>query len=378
MSAAAGTQVAYVQLRPGDPAPWFRQRMTGNQVFAFDKAAGPYIALCFFISAGDEMGAATIAAVQANRHVFDGHKACFFGVSLDKADESDRRVDENLPGIRHFWDFDGSISRLYGCLPRESKDPRVPVRRFWLVLDPMLRVLKYLPFAQDGSDRMEVFRFIENLPPPEQSSGVEIHAPVLVLPNVFEPEFCRRLIELYTEHGGTESGFMRERDGKTMIVNDPLHKRRKDYLIEDNALIEEAKRRIARRIVPEIAKAYQFHVTRIERFIVACYSAEDGGHFNVHRDNTTKGTAHRRFAVSLNLNDDYDGGEIRFPEFSPKGMKPPQGGAVIFSCSLLHAANKVTRGERFVFLPFLYDEAASVIREQNNQFLDPAVGQYRA
>src|SRR6202012_4605955 len=119
------------------------------------------------------------------------------------------------------------------------------------------------------------------------------------------------------------------------------------------------------------------HVSRIERFIVACYAAEDGGQFDAHRDNTTKGTAHRRFAVSLNLNDDYDGGEISFPEFGPRGFKPPPGAAVLFSCSLLHAASPVTRGRRYVFLPFLYDEAAATIREQNNQYLDPAVGQYR-
>jgi hypothetical protein len=31
-----------------------------------------------------------------------------------------------------------------------------------------------------------------------------------------------------------------------------------------------------------------------------------------------------------------------------------------------------------LLLPFLYDEAAAAIREQNNQYLDPAVGQYRA
>lgn len=84
----------------------------------------------------------------------------------------------------------------------------------------------------------------------------------------------------------------------------------------------------------------------MERYIVACYAAEDGGHFNAHRDNTTKGTAHRRFAVSISLNSDFEGGEIVFPEYGPKGYKPPPGGAVVFSCSLLHAVTKVTRGRR--------------------------------
>jgi predicted 2-oxoglutarate/Fe(II)-dependent dioxygenase YbiX len=108
----------------------------------------------------------------------------------------------------------------------------------------------------------------------------------------------------------------------------------------------------------------------MERYIVACYSAEDGGHFRPHRDNTTKGTAHRRFAASVNLNADFDGGEITFPEYGPRGFRPSVGGAVVFSCSLLHAVARVTRGRRYAFLPFLYDDAASRIREANRNSLD--------
>jgi hypothetical protein len=37
----------------------------------------------------------------------------------------------------------------------------------------------------------------------------------------------------------------------------------------------------------------------------------------------------------------------------------------------------VTRGRRYVFLPFLYDDAAAAIREANNAYLDEAVGQYQ-
>jgi predicted 2-oxoglutarate/Fe(II)-dependent dioxygenase YbiX len=106
---------------------------------------------------------------------------------------------------------------------------------------------------------------------------------------------------------------------------------------------------------------------------VACYSAEEGGHFRAHRDNTTKGTAHRRFAVSLHLNTgEYDGGYLCFPEFGPQVYIAPVGGAVVFSCSLLHEALPVTSGRRFMFLPFLYDEEAARIREQNLGFIGPA------
>lgn len=128
--------------------------------------------------------------------------------------------------------------------------------------------------------------------------------------------------------------------------------------------------RIHDRLTPEIAKAFQFCATRIERHIVACYDSHSGGFFKPHRDNTTKGTAHRRFAVSLNLNTgEYEGGKLRFPEFGKRTYEAPAGDAVVFSCSLLHEATPVTQGLRYAYLPFLYDDAAAKIREENLQFL---------
>jgi predicted 2-oxoglutarate/Fe(II)-dependent dioxygenase YbiX len=203
-------------------------------------------------------------------------------------------------------------------------------------------------------------------------------APVLVLPNVFERAFCDELIALYEAKGGAESGFMRDVDGRTVAVHDHGHKRRRDYVIEDAAVIEATRQRVRRRIVPEILKAHQFAVTRMERYLVACYAAEDEAHFRAHRDNTTKGTAHRRFAVSIGLNDDYDGGELAFPEFGPRPYRIPPGCALVFSCSLLHAVSTVTRGRRYAFLPFLYDDAAARIREANSGYLDDERGAYRA
>ena len=42
----------------------------------------------------------------------------------------------------------------------------------------------------------------------------------------------------------------------------------------------------------------------------------------------------------------------------------------MFSCSLLHRAMPVTRGRRFAFLPFLYDDAGAELRERNTGFLE--------
>jgi predicted 2-oxoglutarate/Fe(II)-dependent dioxygenase YbiX len=170
---------------------------------------------------------------------------------------------------------------------------------------------------------------------------------------------------------------MREVAGKTVLVTDDRHKRRRDFLIEDAQLRRELVARLLRRLKPAVEKAFQFRATRIERYLVACYEAPHG-HFRPHRDNTTRGTAHRRFAVTINLNaGEYEGGDLRFPEYGARTYRAPTGGAVVFSCSLLHEATPMISGRRFAFLPFLYDEEGARIREENNPHLGPGVGEYR-
>lgn len=369
----------YVELLPGDPAPHFRQRSIGNPNYAFGTAAGRYLVLLFHGSASDPHSEAAISAVAARPDLFDDRKASFFGVTADPGDISANRIVERIPGIRHFLDFDAAIAKLYGAVARDA-DPssNVPVRRLWVVLDPMLRVDSVFPLRPDRSDIAALIAHIETLPPPERFVGFEVPAPVLILPRVFEPELCATLIAHYDRHGGEDSGFMREVDGKTVLVTDPNHKRRQDCTIDDPKLIAATRARVLRRIVPEIARIHQFAVTRMERYLVAQYSEADRGHFAPHRDNTTKGTAHRRFAVSINLNLEFEGGDIFFPEYGPRGYRPPPGGACVFSCSMLHAVRPVTQGKRYAFLPFLYDDAAAKLREANNAYLGDGVGTYRA
>ncbi|MBL8709410.1 MAG: 2OG-Fe(II) oxygenase, partial [Rhodospirillaceae bacterium] len=71
-------------------------------------------------------------------------------------------------------------------------------------------------------------------------------------------------------------------------------------------------------------------------------------------DNLSPSTADRRFALTINLNTpEYEGGELVFPEYGPERYSPPAGGAILFSCSLLHEALPVTKGARFTLLSFL-------------------------
>lgn len=363
------------RLHPGDPAPWFRVQSIANPDFRFDTVAGRYIVLAFLGSARLPRARQAIAEVFRRRDLFDDVKASFFGVTADPSDPVEHRVADHYPGYRYFIDQDLAVARLYGAASLEGDAPQVMLR--WIVLDPQLRVISVIPFRDGGEDIEQLFALLESLPDVDLYPQPGLHAPILMLRDVFEPDFCRTLIDRYEADGGQESGFMREVDGKTVLVTDPQHKRRRDCVLTEDSLIAETQNRVRRRIVPEIARAYQFDVTRMERYVVACYAAEDRAHFGAHRDNTTAGTAHRRFAVSINLNDDFDGGEVSFPEFGSRSFRPPAGGAVIFSCSLLHQVSEVTHGKRYAFLPFLYNEHAAVIREANNAKLGEGVGVYR-
>lgn len=351
-------------LEPGEPVPWFAgQALGGRPDYKFDTVAGRYILLLFAPSAGSEAAAAALRAVLAKRPLFDDAGACFFGVTADCEDAAGGRIAQLLPGIRWFLDYDRRIAALFGAEAGGEARPHL------LLVDPMLRVAGRYPLPQAERALADLETVLAAPQPPGW-------APVLAVPNVLEPALCRELIALYDASGGAPSGFMRDVDGKTVLVTDPAHKQRRDHIIEDPALQRRLAARVRTRLAPMVRRAFQFEATRMERYLVGCYEA-GAGHFRPHRDNTTKGTAHRRFAVTINLNaGDYEGGDLRFPEYGPRTYRAPTGGAIVFSCSLLHEATPVTEGRRYAFLPFLYDEAAAEQREANNPFLGEELGAY--
>lgn len=360
----------------GDPAPWFKCAASNNPMFHFETMAGRYIILSFLESASKASSRALVDEIcgPLREHMND-ERFCFFGVTVDPADEHAGLLVNMQPGIRYFWDFNKSISTLYGAIG-EGDD--TAYRSFTVILDPFLRVIGNYPHDDEGRYIESIRRMVLRLPQVDDHALVPLSAPALILPRVFEAAFCRDLIGYYERNGGMESGFMREKDGQTVAMLDNGFKRRKDFTFDSEPEYEglrgQIRARLLRRLVPEIRKAFQFEVTRIERYIVACYESEQLGFFRRHRDNTTKATAHRRFACSINLNaEEYEGGDLRFPEFGTRTYRAPTGGAVVFSCSLLHEATPVTKGVRYAFLPFFYDEASDALRQENKRFLSGKV-----
>ena len=174
-------------------------------------------------------------------------------------------------------------------------------------------------------------------------------APVLVLPRVFEPDFCTQLVRLWGKGDHKDSG-VSSRYGN---VNMDHLKRTEDYTVVEPMMLKAISDRLAYRIGPELTKVFAFdRQFTFDLHVVLSYSADAKHFFGAHRDNGAPTTADRAFAVSLNLNDDYEGGELVFPEYAGVRVSSPAGGAAVFSCSLLHQVLPVTRGRRFVLTTF--------------------------
>ena len=324
----------------GELAPFFTAPTPSNPAFVFDSAAGRYVLLLFLPDDPAQQGPA-LRALAAHQRLFDDEKASAFVILRDPGAAQGLR---DMRGLRWMFDVSGKITERYGPQPH------------WLLLDPTLRAMAGAPVESPEP----LFALVGRLPPPGEHAGAPMSAPVLTAPRIFEPELCQELIARHEADGGRFTGVMRDAGDRTVAVMDELKKRR-DLLIDDPDLVAGITVRLERRLFPLIRQALGFTVTRIERFLVSCYDADDGGVFHPHRDNTTQGTAYRKFAGSVNLNDDFEGGDLRFAEFGPTPYRPPAGGAVVFACGLMHEAMKVTRGRRYAFLPFFYDEAGAEV-----------------
>jgi predicted 2-oxoglutarate/Fe(II)-dependent dioxygenase YbiX len=356
---------------PGEPAPWFVARPRSHPEFDFSQVAGRHAVLCFIGSLPAPAVLTLVEVLRRRQDLFDGEFASLFIVAGRPAGVGLASLTES-PSVLVLGDEDGSVAQLYGLRPSNAVEGTA-IAPTSFVLDPMLRVIQSIPIGDAALHADEILTVISAQPRLESRPA----APVLLLPRVFEPVLCDELVALFQRTAGQDTGFMRNDPvtGRSLQINDHAIKRRRDCIIEDQTMLRAVLERLSQRLVPEIRKVFQFEVTRVERCIVSCYDSCDGGHFRIHRDNTSKATAHRRFAVTINLNTGgYDGGDLVFPEFGAGLWSPPTGAALVFSCSLLHEVRPVTQGARYCFLPFLFDEAAEDIRLQNHKFLQDTQG----
>ncbi len=335
-------------LRPGDRLPDFiyPDQNRVNRQFYNELTGGPILLLAIGSSAPDRFLTA-LAARRKDLQELGSDAFAVTGRSVEANAELARAAGLERPV---FADAKGELVG-YLLTPEAPALPGVaPVApgHALFVLDSNQRLLARL--VKRDPDRLydaalEILRdHVEHeVAPCEQIRS----APVLILPRVFDRSLCRRLIAAWQSehHEGTAS------TGRDNVYA-PDRKRTLEHVVTDPALEREVRQTLARRVGPELAKVFNFHPPfSFDGHVVMSYLPERGDFFGIHRDNL-RGESPRRFALSLNLNEEFEGGGLRFPEYSPHVYRMPAGAACIFSCSLLHEAQPVTAGQRFVMTSF--------------------------
>ena len=108
--------------------------------------------------------------------------------------------------------------------------------------------------------------------------------------------------------------------------------------------------KLSRSLFPEIKKIFYFDVEYRELYKICSYNSETNGRFAAHRD-TPYPHQHRKYALSLLLNDDYEGGELYLPEYD-LSIKPKANTAIVFPGICTHQVNPIISGSRKTIITF--------------------------
>ena len=175
--------------------------------------------------------------------------------------------------------------------------------------------------------------------------------PYLLIDDVFSPELLEKILKYYDNNSNRHTSHYTPTKNR-------LH------IHPDRELEIEIDNKLSRSVFPEIRKIFYFDVHYRESYKICCYDAETGGRFHPHRD-TPAPYQHRRYAMSLFLNDDYEGGEFELPEYNFK-IKPKANSALIFPGISSHKVNQVTKGTRRVIITFYCSEIEGKTKNNSN------------
>ena len=305
------------RLEAGDYVPFFYIQ-NGNQTLDIQVKASRFN-LLIFIAAEYEQEISDLLLLNTEYP--------FFVIT----DQQSGRVNQNL-----FYDAD--VFRLFA-------EPGAKITA--VVCDRNLKISHVV--SADKVPELE-----QKLPSPEQLPYSGAPPPVLLIPNVISEDLAQRLIAFHDQNG--ESSYQSQTEYKS-----------RSHVHPDKELEQELDDKLSKSLLPEIAKVFYSDISHRETYKVCCYAADDRGCFGKHRD-TIDPHLHRRYAMTLVLNDDFEGGGISFPEYTDEVIEVPKTWAVVFPGSLFHQVNTIGVGRRYVVISFFFSEAEAAIKEGSERY----------
>ena len=170
-----------------------------------------------------------------------------------------------------------------------------------------------------------------------------VYVPYLMIENVLSDNLLKKVIDYYYEKKIENKLTEHKQDNKYRL-----------HIHPDCDLECEIDHKLSRSILPELRKVFYFDAQYRETYKICSYDSEMSGRFHPHRD-TPAPHQHRKYALSLLLNDDYEGGEFYLPEYGLK-LKPKSNTALIFPGISTHQILPVTKGSRMTIISFFVND----------------------
>ena len=214
--------------------------------------------------------------------------------------------------------------------------------RFY-IMSPNRRILDIIDCQTFGD------LFIEKI----SRYNIKSHIPYLLVEDVLNPELLNKVIKYYKDN--VDKAIIHNSSGKNRLHVHP-----------NLELEKEIDNRLSRSLFPEIKKVFYFDVNNRESYKISSYDAVTSGRFHSHRD-TPKPHQHRRYAMSLLLNDDYEGGDLYLAEYGIS-IKPKKNCAFIFPGIYSHQVKQITKGSRMCMISFFTTKSSTRYQVKSNFF----------
>ncbi len=355
----------------GDPLPWMRVRLHPQGEVNIEQFGGLRTALLFLGTAADPRVKAVMTRLSAEldglRRQARANDFAIVPVFADAGSLEEPTIKAWLERAPLILDPTLALHRTFGVVHGNT------VRMTAFITDSQLIVRQVIDFATADAFAASAAATLRGL----AESNEPGRAPVLLIPGVLTPDECAGLIAHYDSCTPEGSGYMlKDADGKYRLVDDPHRKVRRDVVLEASTpLFDSVMERLRRRVFLQIRRYYMFETVALERILLARYAAEEGGHFRKHRDYADIGS-HREFGLTLNLNDDFAGGHLAFPEFPGERHKPAAGTALIYSGAITHQVEPVTAGHRYCLLSFMMGAPGMVQVDRYKQSHGESIAAY--
>jgi peroxiredoxin len=169
----------------GDRVPRFSAPLITGGSFDLHVSAGRWVVLSFLGSPSNPQANVELANLLREADLFREDHLVVGCVFTEPPGDIAKIAEISGNALFFLADYDGAISRSFGALAM----PRT------IVLDPMLRAVADIAwdFAQGHAEAVR--GVLRNLPTVDDSAGVPMSAPALIVPRIFSFELCDFLMQ---------------------------------------------------------------------------------------------------------------------------------------------------------------------------------------